>query len=451
MSEKASRREFLKMAGVGVAGLAVGLAAGYGLAPKGPAEVAPAPQAKKPIPSEPIKIGHIDSLSGPAAIFGKPQVNGMELAVEMINEQGGILGRKVELIVRDDAGKPDVAVEQAKRLIEEEKVDFLTGITSSGVALALAPLIDELVEKHKRGLMFAIDGCTWRLTKDKVYKYYFVWAKPDIMEAVYGAYLALKLKPDLKRVAHISPDYAYGRDEWEAFITVLQGLKPDVEVVAEAWPPLYTKDYTAHISKIIAAKPELVWSTLWGGDFVTFTKQASGYGFFKDRIFIDPIAGDTILSMKKEEVPEGLVLGPHNYYFLFPPWNKWPLNKEFNERYMRKYGEPPHQGSAGALFILNALKTAIEKAYALKGEWPEVDDIVEVLEGLGVLYPGCQGFVREDRRVVMAHIYGYTKHDPRYDFPILDPDRLEVISAEFAMPPLGPLDVVKWIKSWAKA
>lgn len=174
------------------------------------------------------------------------------------------------------------------------------------------------MEKHGRGLMFAIDGCTWKLTKDKIYKYYFVWAKPDLMEALLGVHLALKLKPDLKRVAHISPDYSYGREEWEVFITVLRYLKPDVEVVAEAWPPLFTKDFTAHITKIMAAKPEVVWSTLWGGDFVTFVKQATGYGFFKDLIYINPVGADTALYMKKEEVPEGLVLGPHNHYFLYP-------------------------------------------------------------------------------------------------------------------------------------
>lgn len=137
LAGEVSRRDFLKIAGAGAVGLVIGAAAGYALAPaKEVVRTVTVPPPKRPIPTEPIKLGHIDSLSGAAALWGKPQVNGMELAVEMINEQGGILGRKIKLIVRDDGGKPDVAVEHARRLIEEEGVEFLTGVTSSGIALA---------------------------------------------------------------------------------------------------------------------------------------------------------------------------------------------------------------------------------------------------------------------------------------------------------------------------
>ena len=463
------RRDYLKTVGALVAGLAIGGAAGWLSKPAERVELpgvtvtAPGatvtktvtetppitPTPTKPIPTEPIKIGHLDSLTGPAAIWGEPQVRGSQLVVDEINAAGGILGRKIELIVRDDEGKAATAVEMVRKFVEEDKVDFMTGITSSGCAMALAPVVEELGEKY--GVpMIAIDGCTWGLHKERVWKYYFRWADPDAMESLAGAFLTIKHWPETKKIAGINPDYAYGRTSWAAYSAVMKALKPEVEIVYEGWPPVYSPDFTAHITSCIAAAPDVVWSSLWGGDVITFTKQAVGYGFFKTTQFVNVCGADSYLQMKKEEVPEGLFVNPHNYYWTFPDWDKWPLNKEFNEKYWDRYGVPPGQGSAGAYFTINSMKAAIEKAYAIKGEWPEREDIITSLRGLGLDYPGGRKYFRpqDGNAFGASKLFGFTTHDPRYPFPIIT--NIDAVPCELVAPPPGPIDIIEWIEKWAK-
>jgi len=447
MSEKKTdRRDFLKYLGAGVAGLAVGGAAGYFAMPPKIEKVPVKPEPKK-VPTTPIKIGHLDSLTGAAAFWGEPQAKGTRLVVDELNAAGGIMGRKLELVIRDDEGKAATAVEMVKKLIVEDKCDLVTGCCSSGIALAMAPIVEDLGKTY--GVPFvAVDGCTWSLHKEKVFKYYLRWCAPNVWEAVAAAYLTNRYWPKAKRIAHISPDYSYGRDGWAAYMEVLKAFQ-DIEVVYEGWPPLYIKDYTPHITACLAAKPDVVWSTLWGGDLMTFTTQAAGYGFFKATQFVSAVGGDTYLHMKKEEVPEGILAGPHNYYFLYPPWDKWPLNKWFNEKYWARYKEPPHSGSCGAYWVLHAYKAAVEKACAIKGEWAEKEEILAAMKGIGLDEPAGRRFLRaEDGQAVSYALYGFTKSDPTYPFPILD--RMEIIGPEECGPPVGPLDAVKWIRDWAK-
>ncbi len=102
----------------------------------------------------------------------------------------------------------------------------------------------------------------------------------DAVDAISHAFAVNKTWPKIKKIAGIITDYVWGHDEWAIFTTALKKLNPDIEIVAEAYPPLFSKDFSSHISKVMAANPDYVELVLWGGDLVTCIKQRMGYGLF---------------------------------------------------------------------------------------------------------------------------------------------------------------------------
>jgi branched-chain amino acid transport system substrate-binding protein len=125
------------------------------------------------------------------------------------------------------------------------------------------------------------------------------------------------------------------------------------------------------------------------------------------------------------------------------------LNKQFNERYYATFGSYPGQGAFLSWYALMAIKTAIEKSYALKGEYPELDDVRKTLEGLGIDGPvGRKYYRKEDHQAFGYVLIGVTKHDPNYTFPVLD--NIEIVSADSMLPPPGPVDIMNWIDQWTK-
>ena len=359
--------------------------------------------------AEPIKIGALYILSGNFANYGQASKEGATLAAEEINAAGGLLGRPVELIFVDH-GKPDQAVREAKRLILEEKVDFLFGIDSSSVSLAVAPVANE----HKVPLVVT-HAATPRLT-EMCLPYVFRTSNNARMDSWAAAAFAAK-KP-YKRWANIGPDYEFGRVSWEDFITRLKELKPDVEVVSEQWPKFGSSDYSSYITALMRARPEAVFSSLWGGDFVTFAKQAIPYGFFKSiKFYVTPTGGALqALEPLGKNAPEGLLVGTR-YWFLYPKTEK---NQAFVKKYYEKYGHYPSYNAGEAYSGLMMLAAAVKKAGstdpdAVKAAF-EADGGLkfESIEGLKWMRPA-------DHQVFEDLVWGYTKLTPDYPFAILDP------------------------------
>ena len=248
----------------------------------------------------PIKVGVIYGLGGAAAPYTKPAVAGHEMAVEEINAKGGLLGRKLQLVVRDDQSKPDVGVREARDLILREKVDFLTGVIHSGVALA----ISEVAREYKKIFLVSI-AKTAALTEDKGHRYVFRSTSNTLIE---GRAAAILMAPQpFKRFAVTGPDYEYGHRMGEDFVTHLKKLRPDVQIVAEVWPKFGERDFTPHINALLQAKPEMVFSSIWGGDHIAFVKQAKPYGFFGKTQYMAISQGDLDVAQPLgAEAPEGL-------------------------------------------------------------------------------------------------------------------------------------------------
>lgn len=358
--------------------------------------------------SEPIKIGEINILSGAFAAYGKSGKQGAELAIDEINKAGGVLGRKLTLTQVDSQGKPDVGAQEARRLILNEKVNVLFGIDSSGVALAVAPLTQEykipLVVTH---------AATPKLT-EQCLPYVFRTSNNARMDAFAAADLAAKLP--YKRWANIGPDYEFGHASWEDFISRLKQLKPDVQVVSEQWPKGGESNYTPFITALLQAKPEAVFSSLWAGDLVSFTRQANAFGFFKQIKLFEDVIGASLESLVPlgKEAPRGALYSTR-YWFLYPDTKG---NKAFVDAYRKRFNEYPSYNAEEHYAGIHMLAEAIKKAGSLNPD--AIKKAFEANGGMRYDAPEGTKWMRPaDHQVFENLVWGYTTDSPQYPFAVL--------------------------------
>jgi branched-chain amino acid transport system substrate-binding protein len=224
----------------------------------------------------PIKIGFPIPLSGPTAVYGEPVLKGAQLAAAEINATGGVLGRKLEILPRDSKANADEAVRLARELIIKNNVDFLAGTLTSAEAPAVST-----VAKENKIVFIAPTAKSTRLTDAAdIHPYIFRISSNTDVEGLAGATLMARWK-DVKTVATIAPDYAYGRDSIAAFIKALAKIRPDIKIVDQEWPKLGEADFTPFITAQMGKKPDAIYSSLFAGDFITFTKEGRPLGYFK--------------------------------------------------------------------------------------------------------------------------------------------------------------------------
>lgn len=429
----ASRRGFLNSLGVAVGG--AGLAAA-GLV--GGARILKAAEepAKGRIPDTPYKVGHMTLLTGAGAVLGDPSLKGHTMAAEEINAKGGLLGkRKIETITADEAAGTDANVKELRRMKLEGKIDLFTGIISSANTPALGPVAEELAV-----LTIFTDGCTDFLfdKADPNPKYCFRITNIQSADGITAAVAAAQTWPNVRKIAHIHPDYAYGRNAFEHFGLAFERLVPGTEVVSENWPKLFATDFVAHISKIISSQPDLLVSSLWGGDYIAFYKQALRYGLFDKMKVASTIAFGVAPHAIGKDHPEGVLAGVHsNYYFTYPGGDRWPENKSFVDRYYKRWKEYPNFQAEGAYTALNLLNAAIERANKLTGGWPEDEAIISQLEGLGLDTPSGYLYMRPDHQAYKDAVTGFSKNLPQYEFASWDPDRIITIPIRNITAPMG--------------
>lgn len=353
----------------------------------------------------PIKVGAMFQLTGRVADYGKHGSQGAKMAEKEINERGGILGRKVEVLLAHE-GNASIGVREARKFILQDQVDFLLGVDSSAVGLA----VTEEAKRHRKIILFT-HAATPKLTGEACHRYAFRNVNNAEMDAKAAA-IVMKDKP-AKRWANIGPDYEFGRGSWADFQAAMKKVKPDAEFVAEAWPKLFEPDYTSHINAILQAKPDAVWSTLWGGDLVAFIKQAKPFGFFeKVKFFVNPVGASlSVLVPLGDEMPEGLWVSTR-YWFLHPDS---PDNRVFVQAYRGLYGEYPDYVAMSTYSALYLLKRVIEEVGSL-----DTEKLVTKLEGIAYKDPeGTKVIRREDHQAIKDVVWGRTAKSDRYPFRIL--------------------------------
>ena len=243
MARQIDRREFLSRLGVTVGAAAVGSSVADVAAPR-PAASAEPPKGR--IPDPPLKFGHMTFMSGPGALLGEPSYKGHILAAEEINAAGGLLGkRKIESIVADEAAGADANVKELRRMKFSAGIDWFTGVIAVHHTLALAPVAEEL----KIPTIFT-EGCGDLLFEKVVPNPHYVFGMTNILSAdgVGSAVAVANTWPEVRKTAHVHPDYAFGRWFFAHFNVAIEKLLPGTQVVSEGWPKLGERDFTAHIT-----------------------------------------------------------------------------------------------------------------------------------------------------------------------------------------------------------
>jgi branched-chain amino acid transport system substrate-binding protein len=391
--------------------------------------------------AKPCRIGVLAPRTGIAASPGISGLRAAEWAVDKFNAAGGIAGRKIELVVEEETSPKDT-IERFQRLVQQEKVDCVQGIISTGVALALGPVVEEA-----RALTIFWDGTTQDGVDEKLPNARYLFKSTDNeCEAVMSSLLAIKhWKGQFKRIAGINPDYSYGRNNMAAFVALLKRFNIEHEVVTEQWPKVGTMELTSNVAALKAAKPDLIFSSLLFADLPVFMKQGTAAELFKNTKLVFPAAGFQHTLMKKDFTPEGMLFGHNTLYFDNP--NATPMAKEFVAWFADKQKDYPNWEADRAYFALASYKAAVESAVKAKGTtWPSNDDVIDAMVGLSVESLGGKGAWRKDHIAEQTFVQGFSTHSNKYDFVTLDPAKIETMYSSDLQKPAGA-NFWEWLKT----
>ena len=341
---------------------------------------------------DPIKIGEINSYTRMAA-FTDPYKKGWELALEEINAAGGVNGRPLEVISRDDAGEPGNAVKLAEELVSSDEVTLLFGTFLSNVGLAVADFANQ-----RQVLFIASEPLSDAVTWSSGNPYTFRLRPNTTMQAKMLAVEAAKL--DATKWATVAPNYAYGRDAVEAFKRELTALKPDVEFIEEQWPPVFKIDGGAVVRALEAANPEAIYNVTFGTDLAQFVREGSLRGLFENRPVVSILTGEPeYLDPLGAESPEGWIVTG------YPPYDITDeAHKKYADAYEAKWGEMPKLGSLVGYNSMLAVEAVLDKAASL-----DTNDLVAAMEGLSFDSPSGPITFREiDNQATMGAWVGKT-------------------------------------------
>ncbi len=360
----------------GIATLAVAAAVGLSAAPS--------------VAQDTIKIGEINHYKRMAAFAG-PYKLGLELAAEEINAAGGVNGKQLEFIFRDDQGDPGEAVKIAEELMTRDGAAMLTGTIFSHVGLAISSYAGE-----KKHLYLAAEPLADALVWAKGNDYTFRLRASTYMQAAMLAEEAAK--NPAKRYATIAPNYAYGKDAVAAFKKALTALRPDVEFVAEQWPALFKIDAGAEVQALEAAKPEAIYNVTFGGDLAKFVREGSTRGLFDGRMVLGLLTGEPeYLDPLGDEAPEGWIVTGYPWYDI----TDGP-GKAFVDAYQARYDDYPRIGSLVGYMTTQSIAAAIAKAGST-----DTDAMVAAFKGLDVDTPvGKITFRALDHQATMGAYVG---------------------------------------------
>ena len=365
-----------------------------------------------------IKIGEVNSYKVQPA-FLEPYKKGMELAVEEINAAGGVNGKMLQLITRDDNGSPGDAVRAAEELVSREQVDVLAGGFLSNIGLALADFA-----KQKKFFYLASEPLTDKIVWGSGNKYTFRLRPSTYMQAAMLVPEAAKLKK--KRWAIVYPNYEYGQSAVATFKTLLKAAQPDVEFVTEQAPPLGKLDAGSVTQALADAKPDAIFNVLFGADLSKFVREGNTRGLFQGRAVVSLLTGEPeYLDPLKDETPDGWIVTGYPWYGI-----QTPEHKAFFLAYHHKYNDYPRLGSVVGYTTIKALAAGIAKAKS-----SETEKLITAFKGLELMTPmGKAMFRAQDNQSTMGAYVGKTKNDKgrgtMVDYVFLDGAKYQPSDAE---------------------
>ncbi|MGN6462168.1 MAG: ABC transporter substrate-binding protein [Pseudolabrys sp.] len=390
--------------------------------------------------NKPLRIGILAPRSGVAAGPGENGIRASQWTMEKFNAAGGIGGRKVELVIEEETSPKDT-IERFSKLVQQEKVDCTMGIISTGVGLALGPVVEEA-----RALTIYWDGTTQDGVVEKLPNPKYLFRSCDNeCEAIMASLLAIKYwKGQFVTVAGINPDYSYGRNNQAAFLALLKRFGIEHKVVTEQWVKVGSLELTSQVAALKAAKPDLIFSSLLFADLPVFMKQAHAAELTKGTKMVFPGAGWQHSLMKKEFTPEGMIFGHNTLYFDNPKAS--PLAKEFVAWYHKTHNDYPNWEADRAYFSIQSYKQAVEAAMKAKGgSWPTQDEIAQAMIGQNVDSLGGKGSWRKDKIADQTYVQGLSTHKNKYDFVTLQ-DNFDTMYSPDLQKPAGA-DFWRWIET----
>ena len=366
-----------------------------------------------------IKVGIIDTYSGPPAGFSQDVLDGFKMVVNEVNAKGGVRGRKIEFTTRDEKFRPDIGLDMAKELLYKEKVDILMGTINSATALA----VSDLAKKEKVPFL-CTNARSAKITGEQGHRYVFGIAENTIMAGRADAVVLAK-KPYVKYWIG-GDDYEYGHDIADATWNTLKALKPDVQLAGQTWWKVGEPDFAPYITAIMQAKPDFLIVAVGGNDMITFAKASKLTGLAEkipmvDHTLIDP----GILGPLGMDAPVG-VYSSTTYLYYYPDT---PTNRAFAEQFKKNTGRYPMMFAIYGYAAGQLIARGFEKAGSFDKE-----KFVTALEGLQVDSPvgklemrGC------DHQLQLPMLFGVTKKDPKISDRLVAGD-LQVIPYKEYMP-----------------
>ena len=339
-----------------------------------------------------IKIGEINSYSALPS-FTEPYRKGWQLALEEINASGGIDGKKLVIVSKDDAGKPAEAITAANELVSSEKVAMLAGGFFSNAGLALADFA-----KQKKVFYLAGEPLTDAMVWSAGNKYTFRLRPSNYMQAAMLADEAAKLPA--KTWATIAPNYEYGQSAVAVFKKLLSAKRPDIQWVGEQWPPQGKIDAGPVVQAIAATKPDAILNVEFGGDLVKLVREGNTRGLFKDRSVVSFLTGEPeYLDALKDEAPEGWIVTGYPWYAIHTP-----EHDAFLKAYQAKYNDYPRLGSVVGYTLIHAAADILRKAKST-----DTDKLIAAAEGIEFASPfGPAMFRAIDHQSTLGAFVGKT-------------------------------------------
>lgn len=351
-----------------------------------------------------IKVGIVDCYSGPPSTYTNDVRDAFKLATDKINAKGGVLGRKIEFVTRDDKFKVDVGLSAAKELLMRENVDILMGTINSSLALA----ISDLAKTEKIPFLVTFSKSD-KITGENGHRYVFSMNENTAMAGKAGA-VGLAKKPFVKYWI-AGDDYEYGHAIADGVWENLKKLKPEVQLLGQSWWKVGEPDFTPYITAILSAKPDAVIVATGGRACVPFLKAAQATGFNKQIPFFMHTATElSTLEPLGLDAPEG-VIGTSNYQFYYPDT---PENQAFVKDFKDAFGRYPRVGALYGYITAVFMANAYQKAGEVNTE-----KFIDALEGMSVDSPiGKLTLRKEDHQVMFPMFMGVTKKAEGYNFLI---------------------------------
>jgi branched-chain amino acid transport system substrate-binding protein len=341
----------------------------------------------------PIRIGEINSYKALPA-FLEPYKMGMDLAIEQINADGGVIGRPLELIVRDDSATPGDAVRVAQALVTRDRVDVLAGTFLSHIGLAVSDFA-----RQRKVFFLASEPLTDKLVWENGNEYTFRLRPSTYMQVAMLVPEAVAMNK--KRWAIVYPNYEYGQSGVETFKRLMRQAQPDIEFVAEQATPLGKIDAGSVTQALVEAKPEAIFNMLFAADLARFVREGNTRGLFEGVEVVSLLTGEPeYLDPLKDETPEGWLVTGYPWYGI-----DTPEHEAFLAAYQKRFNDYPRLGSVVGYATIVSLAAGIEKAGSV-----ETDKLIAAFKGLTLMTPFGQITYRaEDHQSTMGSFVGRTK------------------------------------------